>query len=90
VLGDHRSSGHERGTDLRDIHKGHSISTVLGIMETLQEAAEEAYIDEDYEEAHILMADMKDLTIRLTDKYGPEWFTDDETTFLETILIYNL
>ena len=75
---------------MRDIHRGFSISTVLRIMETLQEAAEEAYIDEDYEEAHILMADMKDLTIRLTDKYGPEWFTDDETTFLETILIYNL
>jgi|TARA_X000001388_G_scaffold63889_1_gene49895 hypothetical protein len=75
---------------LRDIHKGFSISTVLRIMETLQEAAEEAYIDEDYEEAHILMADMKDLTVRLTDKYGPEWFTDDETSFLETILIYNL
>jgi len=75
---------------LRDNHKGHSISTVLGIMETLQEAAEEAYIDEDYEEAQILMGDMKDLTIRLTDKYGPEWFTDDETSFLETILIYNL
>ena len=75
---------------MRDIHRGFSISTVLRIMETLQEAAEEAYIDEDYEEAHILMADMKDLTIRLTDKYGPEWFTDDETNFLETILIYNL
>jgi len=75
---------------LRDMHKGNSISTVLQIMETLQEAAEEAYINEDYEEAHLLMADMKDLTIRLTDKYGPEWFTDDETTFLETILIYNL
>ncbi len=75
---------------MRDIHKGFSISTVLRIMETLQEAAEEAYIDEDYEEAHILMADMKDLTVRLTDKYGPEWFTDDETSFLETILIYNL
>lgn len=75
---------------MRDIHKGFSISTVLRIMETLQEAAEEAYIDEDYEEAHILMADMKDLTVRLTDKYGPEWFSDDETTFLETILIYNL
>jgi hypothetical protein len=72
------------------MHKGNSISTVLRIMETLQEAAEEAYINEDYEEAHLLMADMKDLTIRLTDKYGPEWFTDDETTFLETILIYNL
>ena len=75
---------------MRDIHKGFSISTVLRIMETLQEAAEEAYIDEDYEEAHILMGDMKELTIRLTDKYGPEWFTDDETSFLETILIYNL
>lgn len=75
---------------MRDMHKGNSISTVLRIMETLQEAAEEAYINEDYEEAHLLMADMKDLTIRLTDKYGPEWFTDDETTFLETILIYNL
>ena len=75
---------------MRDIHKGFSISTVLRIMETLQEAAEEAYIDEDYEEAHILMADMKDLTVRLTDKYGPEWFSDDETSFLETILIYNL
>ena len=75
---------------MRDIHRGFSISTVLRIMETLQEAAEEAYIDEDYEEAHILMADMKDLTVRLTDKYGPEWFTDDETNFLETILIYNL
>ena len=48
---------------MRDMYRGHSISTVLGIMETLQEAAEEAYIDEDYEEAHILMADMKDLTI---------------------------
>ena len=75
---------------MRDIHKGFSISTVLRIMETLQEAAEEAYIDEDYEEAHILMADMKDLTIRLTDKYGPEWFSDDETIFLENLLIYNL
>ena len=75
---------------MRNNNTGFSISTVLRIMETLQEAAEEAYIDEDYEEAHILMADMKDLTIRLTDKYGPEWFTDDETTFLETILIYNL
>ena len=75
---------------MRDIHKGFSISTVLRIMETLQEAAEEAYIDEDYEEAHILMADMKDLTVRLTDKYGPEGFSDDETTILETILIYNL
>ena len=75
---------------MRDIHKGFSISTVLGIMETLQEAAEEAYIDEDYEEAHILMADMKDLTVRLTDKYGPEWFSDDETIFLENLLIYNL
>jgi len=75
---------------LRNNNTGFSISTVLRIMETIQEAAEEAYIDEDYEEAHILMADMKDLTIRLTDKYGPEWFTDDETTFLETILIYNL
>ena len=75
---------------MRNNNTGFSISTVLQIMETLQEAAEEAYIDEDYEEAHILMADMKDLTIRLTDKYGPEWFSDDETTFLETILIYNL
>ena len=75
---------------MRNNNTGFSISTVLRIMETIQEAAEEAYIDEDYEEAHILMADMKDLTIRLTDKYGPEWFTDDETTFLETILIYNL
>ena len=75
---------------MRNNNTGFSISTVLRIMETLQEAAEEAYIDEDYEEAHILMADMKDLTIRLTDKYGPEWFTDDETSFLETILIYNL
>jgi len=75
---------------LRNINRGNSISTVLAIMETIQEAAEEAYIDEDYDEAHILMADMKDLTIRLTDKYGPEWFSDDETTFLETILIYNL
>ena len=75
---------------MRNNNTGFSISTVLRIMETLQEAAEEAYIDEDYEEAHILMADMKDLTVRLTDKYGPEWFTDDETTFLETILIYNL
>ena len=75
---------------MRDIHKGFSISTVLRIMETLQEAAEEAYIDEDYEEAHILMADMKDLTVRLTDKYGPEWFSDDETIFLENLLIYNL
>ena len=36
------------------------------------------------------MGDMKELTIRLTDRYGPEWFSDDETTFLETILIYNL
>lgn len=75
---------------MRNINRGNSISTVLAIMETLQEAAEEAYIDEDYDEAHILMADMKDLTIRLTDKYGPEWFSDDETNFLETILIYNL
>ena len=75
---------------MRNKNTAFSISTVLRIMETLQEEAEEAYIDEDYEEAHTLMADMKDLTIRLTDKYGPEWFSDDETTFLETILIYNL
>ena len=72
------------------MNRSFAVSTLMSIMETLQDSAQEAYIDEDYEEAHILMADMKDLTIRLTDKYGPEWFTDDETTFLETILIYNL
>jgi len=75
---------------LRNKNTAFSISTVLRIMESLQESAEEAYIDEDYEEAHMLMGDMKDLTVRLTDKYGPEWFDDDETAFLETILIYNL
>jgi len=62
----------------------------MSIMSTLQDAAEEAYIDEDYEEAHIIMGDMKDLARRLTDTYGPEWFSDDETIFLENLLIYNL
>ena len=72
------------------MHKGNSISTVLQIMETLQEAAEEAYIDEDYEEAHIIMSDMRDLAQKLTNTYGPEWFMEDEIDFLENLLIYNL
>ena len=59
-------------------------------MSTLQDAAEEAYIDEDYEEAHIIMSDMRDLARRLTEQYGPEWFNDDETIFLENLLVYNL
>ena len=72
------------------MNRSFSISTVMAIMSTLQDAAEEAYIDEDYEEAHLIMGDMKDLARRLTDKYGPEWFSDDETIFLENLLIYNL
>jgi hypothetical protein len=62
----------------------------MGIMETLQDAAQEAYIDEDYEEAHIIMSDMRDLAQKLTNTYGPEWFMEDEIDFLENLLVYNL
>tara|TARA_R100001443_G_C3232339_1_gene148728 strand:+ start:162 stop:350 length:189 start_codon:yes stop_codon:yes gene_type:complete len=62
----------------------------MTIMSTLQDSAQEAYIDEDYEEAHIIMSDMRDLAQKLTNTYGPEWFTEDEIDFLENLLIYNL